>query len=282
MESGSTRRTGRVATSLRLLVSGNDANGRLFMEESSTVEISCQGARIISKRLLKANNEVNVRIIATGSETDMRVIGQIADTPLGYHYGTRFSAPTGSFWGIHFPSTPESENATPGVVLECERCLSSEEVSLIDFEVEVFAAQGNLERPCKKCGISTAWRLANRQPVPPPVPGGVERAPLPAALKPGGSERRRQKRLPLNMRACIRTITYGDEVVPTENVSKGGFSFKSTDKYGVDMVLEVCVPYSAGSGDIFTSAKIVGRRPLSSEGGFVYAVSYRKRSARQL
>jgi hypothetical protein len=94
-----------------------------------------------------------------------------------------------------------------------------------------------------------------------------------------GSDRRVDKRLALKMKACVRTHTYGDDVVATENVSKGGFGFKSKNKYGVDMVVEVSVPYSAGAGNIFSIAKIAGLRPLPHESVFVYGVCYLKDSS---
>jgi len=276
MDSTRTHRSDRVMMSVRVLVSGSDVRGTPFMEETTTVEISRHGSRIVLRELIEPSAEVNVRNIATGYEAEMQVIGQIASTPRGYHYGMRFSNPNQSIWELDFPPISESENTAAKVVLECERCHGSAPVHLKDFEVEVFEAQRELALACSRCRLLTSWKSPGGGLKPDPGPDWRGRSPIPFPAKPqeDGRERRKQKRLALKMQACIRTLAYGDEVVSTENVSKGGLSFKSSRKYGVGMVVEVCVPYSSGSGNIFSRAKIVGRRPLPHECTFVFGVAY--------
>jgi len=140
--------------------------------------------------------------------------------------------------------------------------------------MKVFEFQGQVALPCSKCRVLTSWKLAGSEHA--PAPEGMGLRPVPPKPREDRRDRRQQKRLLLKMQACIRTPLYGDEVVRTENVSKGGFSFKSTCNYGVGMAVEVCLPYSTGSGDIFSNARIAGRRLLPEEGTCVYGVSYIK------
>jgi hypothetical protein len=272
------RRSDRVNLSVRLLVSGNDKFGSVFAEECNTVVISRRGARIAIPKPIKPLEEIHVRVIASGLEADMQVIGVIAESNDGIHYGVRITDPKVELWQIDFPSTMNSEDPTAKVLLECEVCQYTAVVYLREFEVEVFESQKELSLHCKKCNAATTWRLSHREPSPPfapaPVPTVAEAEKSPAKPAGDGSERRVHRRLGLKLTACIRTATFGDDVVPTENVSKGGFSFKSANKYAVGLGVEVAVPYSPGAGNIFSLAKITGFRALPEKGAYAYGVCY--------
>ena len=60
----------------------------------------------------------------------------------------------------------------------------------------------------------------------------------------------------------------------TENVSRGGFSFKSTERFGVGQIVEVCVPYAPGADNIFLSARIARMEALPQEGVHSYGVAH--------
>lgn len=273
-----TRRSDRVTTSIRLLVSGNDMYGSVFVEECRTAVVSRHGARIVISQRIKPHQEVGVRNIATGLEADMHVIGVIAETDEGIHYGMHFVDPKVNLWQIDFPPIAEANDSVAKVLLECEACQHTALVYLHEFEVEVFDAQGEIALPCKRCGDVTLWKLSEREASPPfgatPVPPVKEAASARPKPKDDGSDRRRDRRLGLKLTACIRTATFGDEVVPTENVSKGGFGFRSASKYAVGMVVEVAVPYSKGTGNIFSIAKITGFRAIPQQGAYIYGVCY--------
>ena len=278
MDNCEKRSTDRVTTAIRLLVSGQDSSGSFFLEETRTVVVSLHGARIIIKQLIGPNTEVLVRNIATGDEADMQIIGQVAAQPEGYHYALRFLGATDNFWGIDFPPVSEAEAAAGRVLLVCANCHTSAVVCLNEFELEVFESHGAITFPCKKCRNQTSWTSPNQERVIPSVPASPpvvnEPEPAPAPPKADGRERRRDKRLPLNMKACIRTDRFGEEEVVTENVSKNGFAFNSFHKYPVSMVLEVSLPFAHGAGNIFSPAKIACFRPLYAEGCFAYGVCY--------
>jgi len=66
------------------------------------------------------------------------------------------------------------------------------------------------------------------------------------------------------------------EEVLTENVSRGGFAFKSRKSYFVGGGAEVAMPFSANGGNIFTRARFVNARKLPDEDATLYGVRYEK------
>ncbi|MGH9786168.1 MAG: PilZ domain-containing protein, partial [Terriglobia bacterium] len=97
--------------------------------------------------------------------------------------------------------------------------------------------------------------------------------PPPADRETKGSTRR-HSRFAAPLTACIRSLAYGEEVVPTGNISRGGISFKSGRRFESGEMLEVAVPYVHNSGNIFVPARIayaqVHRGPKLNH----YGVSY--------
>jgi hypothetical protein len=280
MDIGRIRRTQQIMMSVRIMVAGNDSRGTVFVEETRTIVVGYRGARIVLQHALNADQEINVRNLGSGVELDMRVVGLVAERPEGYYYVVGFTNTGADIWGIGFPLGPDQDTAIANVYLECTRCQSRKAVGLNEFEVEAFEAQEIISVECDRCADRTLWKRSSVEPgaqTQPAAPPAVKPE-APAAQPPerDGRERRKEKRLLLKMKACVRTELYGNEVVPTENVSKGGFGFKSPHKYSVGMIVEVCVPYSPGAGNIFSVAKIVGLRPLPTEGAFAYGVFYLK------
>jgi hypothetical protein len=285
MSKAPTRRTDRVALAIPIRVAGADVTGLSFLEETKTVVVSRHGAKITLKRTLTPDQEINVRNIATGKEADMRVIGTIAGCPNGFWYGVEFLNPSVNIWGINFPPIVESENAVATVLLECARCHDRSLVYLDEFRVEVFRTSQAISLPCRSCKDHTLWKRPGGAPAPTTVAmSGAKFPPPPASLQEslaapsGKQERRKGKRLGLRMQACIRTKALGEVVVMTENVSRGGFSFKSPARFGVGEIVEVCVPYAPGAGNIFSSARIVHAEALPQEGLRSYGLTHLRAS----
>ena len=72
--------------------------------------------------------------------------------------------------------------------------------------------------------------------------------------------------------ACIRC--YGaEEIVECEDVSRGGFRFKSRQAYPVGSLIQAAVLYTKSSGDLFVAARIAYQQKL--DGGFYrHGVAY--------
>ena len=80
----------------------------------------------------------------------------------------------------------------------------------------------------------------------------------------------------MKMTACIR-FSGLEEVVACEDISKGGFRFIGRKEYPEGIRVEVSVPYTKSSNNMFslTSIKYVLKMP---DGLFRHGVSYTKTS----
>jgi hypothetical protein len=273
MEPHAPRRSDRVVIELPIVVTGTDCMGDMFLEQSSTMVVGRHGAKIALTRKLVPDQEINVRCHATGRESDVRVVGQIGTSPEGtFYYGVALLDLEIDLWGIEFPSAEEAEGAVGRVLLECVRCHTRELVYLYEFEAEVLEANRSVSRYCRKCADATVWREVT-------LPAGeelpAEAVPEPLAPLPKRTKNdRKHVRLDLKVNVCIRDPMYGEEVVVTENVSRGGFRFRSKKHYAEGWLIEAALPYTPSGPNIFAPARIMYTEELGTSGESVYGVAY--------
>jgi hypothetical protein len=185
----------------------------------------------------------------------------------GCDYGVAFLHPEVNVWGINFPLLDGTENPAGRVFLECANCHAQEVVHLDVFELEVFLANACLTRPCPQCKTLTLWmRSAAREE---PNPG--DRAALDSRHT---IQERKSPRINLKVAVCVRHPVLGQEIVSTENVSRGGFRIISHKDYSVGTVIEAALPYSHGAANIFTPARIVHKELGVGAKTFAYGVAY--------
>jgi len=274
MDTSDTRRSYRVPLELPIVVSGTDCLGAAFLEQTRTLLLSRHGAKILLTRKLVPDQELNLRCLKTGQESDVRVVGQIGGGPEGYHYGVELLDVDVDLWGVEFPPLAEADGAVGRVLLACIRCHTRELAYLDEFEVEVLEVNHYLSRQCKRCRDTTLWKQTalqeGEEAAPPAEPVAV---PQPAP-PPRTRNERKHVRLDLHVEVCVRAPQYGEEVVVTENVSRGGFCFKSRRHYGVGWVIEVALPYAPGGANIFAPARVVRAEERPAEGVSVHGVAY--------
>jgi PilZ domain-containing protein len=277
MGTKSTRRSDRVSLELPLQLSGIDHSGVGYIAEAHTLIVSRHGGKIIVDRKLVPKQELTVRCIPTGRTADARMVGQTGREPLGYFYGIEFLDGHANPWNIEFPPLADSRKAVARTLLECVRCHKRVVSYLSEVEAEVFEANRCLSRHCKSCHGMGLWT----EPV---ISAATEPAPAHFSLEPVGGapqaellrsqNEREETRTNLRMTACLRTAEFGEEIVFTEDVSPGGFRFKSPKLYAKGPILEIAVPYSKKSGSVFVLAQIEWSRPLPSEGMMLYGAWY--------
>jgi hypothetical protein len=99
-----------------------------------------------------------------------------------------------------------------------------------------------------------------------------------AGAAPSGSHRienrRKHVRTKVNFKACIRSQNRAEDIVSCEDMSRGGLRFKSRKRYAEKDLIEVAVPYQAGTPAIFVSARIVFVQELPDEKFFRCGVAY--------
>jgi PilZ domain len=266
MPSSGKRRSDRIYVAVPIRVSGTDARNISFLDETQTLVISQHGACILVNRPLAPEQDIVVYSELTHQDANSRVVGPMGEDERGIHYGIEFQDPTANIWGIEFPSLEDSENAVGRIVLECGHCHYREIVYLTEMEAEVFETNRGLTRTCRRCTLPGIWSEATVQ-----EPTEVEEE---AEEKPRTQNDRRHFRARLRLTACIRFAQFGEEVITTLDVSRGGFAFRSQKQYNVGNLIEVALPYSAHGLNIFSPARIVYARELPDQKVFHYGVMY--------
>ena len=101
-------------------------------------------------------------------------------------------------------------------------------------------------------------------------------APAPEA-KPAASRENRRKhvRTRVSFKACVRTMTFGEEVVTCEDASRGGVSFRSRKRYTEKQQVEIAAPYTAGAQNFFVRGEIANVKE-TNDSMFRYGVAYKK------
>ena len=144
--------------------------------------------------------------------------------------------------------------------------------------MEVYHANQYIFNSCKRCRETTIWKeslyeATERAPnteAPPPAP-----PPIPTVDARTRNERR-HSRIRAKLKACIRFTQFDDEILEVTDVSRGGFGFITRKNLFQGWQIEVAIPYSQGSGNIFVPAKIVRVRPLPNQPLTEYGAAYVK------
>lgn len=222
--------------------------------------ISRHGAVIALNRKLAAQQELTIRCVGKRRETKARVVGMIAGQGDEFVYGIALLDPAMNLWDVEFPQLTGTEEPLARMLLKCSACGGREVVHLNEIEIQVFAANQRIERFCQSCSATTSWKQESK-----PAEGELD---VPWAKQESGErstvapptrarDKRKHNRVKTNVSACIRQIGFPDEVVVCEDLSRGGLCFRSRKRYLERSEINVAVPYSGGSGDIFVPARVV-------------------------
>jgi len=108
------RRSQRVLMQVGVQISGNDAQGRYFREDTDTLAINAHGALVLLRARITSGCTLKVRHEGTKEEQECHVVflgpvrGEKAEI------GLEFSVPRPQFWRVTFPPedwTPKSPEA---------------------------------------------------------------------------------------------------------------------------------------------------------------------------
>jgi hypothetical protein len=255
-----------VARKIQIEVFGADLDGYQFIELTRTLTITRDGATIPLANKLAPESELIVRNPESNQEAIARVVDLVRDEVCVRVYGIAFVEPSVNLWQVELPEIKSKEST----LMQCGRCHIIEEISLSEIETEIFEAKQSLTRHCKCSNSSTIWKQADRKAAARMAeereandrkkqsPATVQTvAPLP-------NERRKQKRTAMKTTACIRCYG-GEEVVECEDVSRGGFRFKSREGYPTGSPIQAAILYTKSSGDLFVEARIVYKQKLDNE-----------------
>jgi hypothetical protein len=264
-----------LARALQIEVFGADMDGLQFIEQTRTLTITRDGATIPLAIKLSPESELIVRNPATNQEAVARVVDLALD-PINVHvYGIVFVDPSVNLWQVEFP---EVQSRT--IAMECSRCHQVDAVLLSEIEMKILETKHALSRHCKCSNSSTPWKRTDQKVTEPkatePAPReGLRKIPSIEGPATGAPRvKRKEKRTAMKITACIRD-NRGEEVVECENVSRGGFCFKSRKIYPTGTPIEAAVPYAKNSVNIFVPARIAYQQGLSGE-FYRHGVAYTK------
>jgi PilZ domain len=281
------RRSGRISKEIPVVLSGSDTGGRQFSETTKTLVLSRHGASVLSRYKLVPEQEIFLLAVGTKREVEVRICGQIGEGEHGYIYGVAFVDPTVNYWEIEFPPVRGLEKDLSRVTLECTGCRQRAAVEFDATEMDVYLVNESALRYCKRCLNSTAWKITTEPTAPEAPVGPKHEAAAPAqqetkletelaaesSVKPPPN-RRKDRRTKVKFSACIRCAGAADEIVACEDVSRGGFCFRSSRQYPEETLLEVALPYTPGQVPIFVPARIGNVRKLQDGRIYRYGAAY--------
>jgi hypothetical protein len=257
---------------IQIEVFGEDLNGLQFSERNRTLTITRDGATIPLAHKLAPDSEVIIRNPRTNEEALARVVGLISNASVSQVYGIAFIDRSVNLWHVQFPAV-QPQNT---IVMECGHCHAVDAVLLSEIEKAILESTHALSRYCECSSSSTVWKRTDRKVTKQRITDRREsdRRQKPVPLVPPAptpQERRKGKRASMKAVACIRRYD-SEEVVECENVSRGGFRFKSRKAYRAGIRIEVAVPYAKGGMNIFVYAQIVSQE--FSGGFYKHSVAY--------
>lgn len=251
---------------------GSDADGKPFDAAGRTVAISRNGAAIVLNHELKVGQELTLRRLDSGKETMVRVLKPVGGQGRETVYGIVFIDPAINLWDVEFPKLAGLEEPLARVLLRCDVCSGLEVAHLDEVDLQVLDQNQQIGRFCKSCSTMTSWRQTSNKGKNDVLPV-QKRQPFDGESQPTRlQDKRRHIRVRTAVSACVRQLGRSDEIVVCEDLSRGGLCFRSRSRYAEGTDIDVAISYSAGSGNIFVSARIVYVKEI--KGGFRCGAAY--------
>ena len=255
---------------LHVEASWSDDGGTAMKTSAHTLLISRNGGVIRLPEKIFPGQEIVLHRKLEGDQTKSaraRIMAEIDHEPDGFIYAVAILDPRLDFWGIEFPSPHKAEEALARMLMECSFCQRREVVYLNEMELKSFEVRRCVARHCKHCDSPSIWiEILSEPKVDEAVPSRV-------ASEERVIPRRNRTRVKARVLACIRRRGFQEEVAVCEDLSKGGISFRSRNKYPEGSRLEVAVPYTPGTGAIFVPIRIVSSQAIPA-GLFRHGAAY--------
>jgi hypothetical protein len=151
------RRSARIQKQIGVVLIGSDLEGKVFSEQTNTVELSRHGSMVVSQRKLAPDQEMIIRRQDTNREAQVRIVRKAGSQSGTYVYGLELVGANIEIWGIEFPPLTESEEENIRTLFECTGCRVRETVDASGHESDGAAVNKQIERFCSRCGSPTTW-----------------------------------------------------------------------------------------------------------------------------
>lgn len=265
----------RILLRIPVRVAGTDAEGKFFTEETFTLVVHRHGASISLRNSPRPGAQITITNVATLQSCPFRVCGSLQYFPGAMQeWGVECLEPTPTFWQIHFPEKAQQPSPQDNidVMLECAACHSREmaELSLAQFRSTI--EQEVLTRDCPKCHGATEWKLGF-------IESDIEYTFIPSLgsetsrdTLPTRPQERREERLIVGLRVCIRHEDGRTECTITENVSESGLCCASSLEMQVGDTVILTGWVGRAASEINTPARIVWRGEMKVKGKILYGM----------
>jgi PilZ domain len=252
------RRSDRIRYAYRVQIAGKDSSGMAFDEPARTEVVTRDGGMVVTPLSLFTGTEI--KITREPRTMQARIVGQVGLRDNEFLYGMQFvEAGSEPFWDVHFPVANPIGSAGK-LVLQCTKCSRQELLHLSEIEMIVFETMRVIPHRCPACKLETLWLEPTILGDGAVVTGNESYAT--AGMAPRRSSRkvndRQHARVQMrNIKACLHRPGFEDDVVTVTDLSRGGVAFMSLIDYVPGTVVEVAVPYTEGSANVFTPAKVI-------------------------
>ena len=272
MRSDGLRQSDRVRFRMPVEASWTTSSGATVKHTAETLLVSRNGGVLRLDEKLTVGQEITLRRMEGDivKSTRARVVAEIDQEPDGFLYAIHIAEPRADFWDIEFPAPHKAEEALARLLMECGFCQRREVVYLNELELKSFEVRKCVARLCKHCDTPSIWIEAQPEIKTPEM--GAQAQTIEERVIP----RRNRTRVKARVLACIRRRGFQEEVAVCEDLSKGGLSFRSRNKYEEGSRVEVAVPFTPGSGAIFVPIRIVFSQAIPTAGLYRHGAAYLK------
>lgn len=271
LRSDGLRQSDRVRFRMPVEVSWVGTGGVATKHTAETMLVSRNGGVIRLDEKLTTGQEITLRRQEGDNvkSTRARVMAEIDQQSEGILYAIHLTEPRADFWDIDFPAPHKADEALARLLMECGFCQRREVVYLNELELKSFEVRKCVARVCKHCDTPSIWVEAQPEIRTPEADGGPPQ-PIEERVVP----RRNRTRVKARVLACIRRRGFAEEVAVCEDLSKGGLSFRSRNKYEEGSRVEVAVPFTPGSSAIFVPIRIVFSQAIPTAGLYRHGAAY--------
>ena len=270
MHTKGVRQSDRVNFTMVLEAIWTDAEGKDFAVRTHTVLVSRNGAVLLLKADVPPGQELLLRRVDRANQVRAaraHVVALIDKEADGNLYAVALEDSAINLWDIEFPPLEEAQEALARLLMECSFCQRREVAYLSERDLKAFEARKCIARHCQHCGTPAIFTQALSD-------DSIK--PESATSVPGSTinPSRNRTRVKARILACIRHKGFSEEVAVCEDLSRGGMSFRSRNQYPEGSRVEVAVPFTPGSGNIFVPVRIVFTQQIPAAGLYRHGAAY--------
>lgn len=146
------RRSPRIASQMPIRVFGQDTEGNNFYEDSSTLVVDQEGARILLSQKPDPSKDLFILCHKTDQGGRFRLVGPRGRfEPQHESWGVESVNGSKNIWGIQFPTSQAEDLRAVRVMLACTDCHTRRQLFLNESLVEWLSQKGTTRRDCQVC-----------------------------------------------------------------------------------------------------------------------------------